>query len=57
MRLLRLLMLRALAAPVAKLRKFYFALHFFLIFLAPIIDTLACRAHEFYKSVLGHSLF
>lgn len=43
----RLLVLRALAAPVAKLRQFYLAFHFFLVFLAPVIDALAGRAREF----------
>lgn len=37
----------AFAAPIAKLRKLYLALHFFLVFLAPIIDPLAGRAREF----------
>lgn len=41
-------MLRALAAPIAKLRQFYLALHGFLVFLAPIIDALARSAREFY---------
>lgn len=45
--LLRLFMLRALSAPIAKLRKLYLALHFFLVFLAPIIDPLARRTREF----------
>lgn len=41
-------------APIAKLRQLNLALHFFLVFLAPIIDALAGRAREFDQSVLGH---
>lgn len=55
--LFRLLVFRALAAPIAKLRKFYLTLYCFFIFLAPIIDALALLAREFYKPVLGHKLF
>ena len=50
----RLFVLRALPAPVAELRKFYLALYFFLVFLAPIIHSFTCRTREFYKSVLTH---
>ena len=44
----------ALLAPIAKLRKFNFALYFLSIFLAPIIRALADGAVEFYEAVLRH---
>ncbi len=47
-------MLRALHAPLAKLKKLDLALDFLLVLLAPVIDVLALLAPEFYKTVLGH---
>ena len=46
--------LGAFAAPLAKLHKLNFALHFFLVLLAPIVDALTLLAREFYQSVLAH---
>ena len=50
-------MLRALFAPIAKLQKFYLPLHFFLIFLAPVIHALAFFTGEFYQPFLTHSRY
>ena len=46
--LLRFFMLRALHAPIAKLLELDFALNFLLVFLAPVVGSLASRAGEFY---------
>ena len=54
MLLLGFLMLRAFLAPLAELQKLDFALDFFFVLLAPVVDALAGRAGEFYKAVLAH---
>ena len=42
-------MLRALFAPITKLLKLNLTLHFFLVFLAPIVYSFALLARELYK--------
>jgi hypothetical protein len=45
---------RVATAPLAELREFYLSLHALLIFLAPVINTFAVLACEFYESLLRH---
>ena len=52
-----LFMLRALFAPIAKFQKFYLPLHFFLIFLAPVVHALAFFTGEFYQPFLTHTQY
>jgi len=45
---------RVLFAPLAKFLELYFALNFFLILAAPVIDPFAGAAGKFDKSFLRH---
>jgi hypothetical protein len=42
-------------APATKFEKLNLPLHFFFIFLAPVVDVLALLAGEFYEAVLTHT--
>jgi hypothetical protein len=48
-------MCRVAAAPLAELRQFDLPLHAPFIFLAPVINTFAVLACEFYESLLRHN--
>ena len=53
---LAFLVLRALHAPIAKLQKLNLPLYFLLVFLTPVISTLALLTVEFYQSILTHGI-